>query len=67
MLTEWHRLHALQDLSICSVRLQFGNGVAGLMHLYHLKSVSFAGSTFDGINNTEPELLAAFIDKFAII
>lgn len=36
---DWHRLHALQELSICSVRIQLGNEFAGLLRLCHLTSV----------------------------
>lgn len=43
---EWFRLQAMQELSICQVRLKLGQGVAGLLQLHCLKQISFAGSTF---------------------
>ena len=45
---DWHRLQALQELSICTVKLKLGNSVAGLVQLRHLRLSSFIGITFDG-------------------
>ena len=63
---QWHRLRALQTLSICSVRLKLGDGFAGLLQLCHLSSIHFTSSTFDGKNNIASELLAALTNKFDI-
>ncbi|KAL3152699.1 hypothetical protein ABBQ38_012292 [Trebouxia sp. C0009 RCD-2024] len=50
---EWHRLKALQDLSINKFTVNFGPGVAGLLQLQHLKQVSFAGSRTLGEDDNE--------------
>ena len=73
---EWHRLHVLQDLSICRVRLQLGQGIVGLLQLHHLRHISFAGSSvhsdkdrecFAGLMHTfarlRPEVKLAFYSK----
>lgn len=57
----WHKLQALQDLSICGFSLQLSpvecgfhtRGVAGLLRLPHLRVVSFVGSTTLGEFHSE--------------
>ncbi|KAL3151085.1 hypothetical protein ABBQ38_012955 [Trebouxia sp. C0009 RCD-2024] len=57
----WHKLQALQDLSICGFSLQptlvdYGfhtRGVAGLLRLPHLRVISFAGCTTLGEYHSE--------------
>ena len=63
---DWHKLHALQSLSLRYVKLQLGMGFAGILELCHLSSVHFRGSTFEGKDNLEAEVLAALTNKFAI-
>lgn len=41
---EWHRLQDLQELCICQVMLQLGQGTASLLQLNCLRQISFAGS-----------------------
>ena len=48
---KWHRLQSLQCLSIRGVRLELGDGVAGLLQLHHLRKILFAGSMTDGEQN----------------
>ena len=43
---EWHRLQALQELSICQVELQIGQGFASLSQLPCLRQISLVGSSF---------------------
>ena len=60
---EWHRLHALQDLSICHVRLQLGQGTVGLLQLHHLRHISFAGSSVH--SDKDRRCFAALMQDFA--
>ncbi|KAL3156276.1 hypothetical protein ABBQ32_012549 [Trebouxia sp. C0010 RCD-2024] len=60
---EWHRLKALQDLSINNVVLRFGPGVAGLLQLQHLKQVSFTGNRTLG--EADNEYLCALVFNLA--
>lgn len=60
---EWHRLQALQDLSINKFTVNFGPGVAGLLQLQNLKQVSFAGSRTLG--EDENECLCALVFNLA--
>ncbi|DBA79721.1 TPA: hypothetical protein ACH3X1_008390 [Trebouxia sp. C0004] len=43
---EWHKLQALQELSICicNCRMQLGSGIGGLLNLDKLQQISFQGS-----------------------
>ena len=62
---EWHRLQALQELSIRRFRLKFGDGVAGqgLLQLPHLRQISIAGSLCD--DQQDNEQFAALVYNLA--
>ena len=60
---EWHRLQALQELSLCKCRLHLGHDVAGLLQLHHLRHISFAESTIDSPD--DDECFAALMYNFA--
>lgn len=50
--TEWHRLGALQVLSLRRLTLCVGQGVAGLLQLHNLQQVSFSHIRLCGhVNN----------------
>lgn len=44
----WHKLQALQHLSICNFTLMLDIDVGGLLQLQHLKEIWFAGCTVTG-------------------
>ena len=61
----WHRLQALQDLSICNFRLELGDGVADLPKLLHLTKISFVGSTTR--NDRDRDLFGALVNKLSTL
>lgn len=61
----WHRLQALQDITLCSVRLKFGDGVAGLSKVQHLTQISFVGSTTH--DNTDKDAFAALLCELSMM
>ena len=60
---QWHRLQALQDLTIEGFGLRLGGGISRLLQLPCLRQVSFAGSTTHGPDDTE--CFAALVYSFA--
>ena len=44
---DWHRLQALQQLSICQGRLHLGDNIADLVDLHQLRVISFAHIIID--------------------
>lgn len=61
---EWHRLRALQTLSIRALTLHLGPGFAGLLQLTHLREVSFSEIILHG--QSDNAYFAALIDDLAM-
>lgn len=62
---EWHRLQALQVLSIGRFRLQLGPDAASLLQLQHLRQLSFEGSTSVVHSESDNEWFAALSSNLA--
>ena len=62
---QWHKLQALQELSINRFRLCLGESVCRLLQLPCVRTVSFAGSTTDGPDDMK--CLAALVYGFATL
>ena len=60
---EWHKLQALQYLSLESKKLSFGRNICGLLRLPQLQQCSFAGSATCG--SYDANCLAALVYSFA--
>lgn len=50
---KWHKLQALQEVSICRFSLLLGRGIASLLQLQHLRHMSFEGSVLQSKSDHE--------------